>query len=94
MAKTEMNAKTKKEIRALIADKIVFHKDGTFTVMQGYFYRNETPKHLAECVVENLENHAIKVSIVDTGDHWHEFVGGSPVGSATSSYIWAKFVVE
>lgn len=89
-----MDVKTKREIRALIADKIVFHKDGTFTVMRGYYYRNETPIRLAERVVENLENHAIKVSIVDTGDHWHEFVGGSSVGSSTSSYIWAKFAVK
>jgi hypothetical protein len=35
-----------------------------------------------------------EITIVDSGDHHHSFVGGAPSGSAKDSYVWVKFTVN
>lgn len=81
---------TRKNVEMLLpsADRVVFHRDGTKTAMIGYFYRS-----IADPKFDRLtkEIQAIGGLILDSGDHYHDFVGGSEVGSTTSSYLWIKF---
>jgi hypothetical protein len=31
--------------------------------------------------------------IIDTGDHWHAFVGGAKSGTSRDSYMYVKFEI-
>jgi hypothetical protein len=82
------------EIKAKIADEcdaFTFHKDGTITMKWSYFYRfDRTPKKYAEKVKGIFPD----ATIIDTGDQFHGFVGGSKCGSSQDSYMWVQFKVN
>jgi hypothetical protein len=89
----KITGKTKKIIETALkdyTDRLVFHKDGTVTAMLGYYYKNCGSHGEMERAVKAIPG----VSIIDVGDHYHDFVGGSRVGSATSSYTWVKFQIK
>ena len=86
MKRSEIKAK----IEECFADAMTFHKDGTITAKWGYFYRHDrTPEKYAEKIKEAFPG----AFIIDTGDHWHAFVGGAKSGSAQDSYMWVRFKV-
>jgi len=34
-----------------------------------------------------------EAEIIDSGNHWHKFVGGAKSGSAKDSFLWVKFKI-
>jgi len=80
------------EIEKMVsADTTTFHRDGTITAKWEYFYRfGRTPEKYAEKIERTFPG----VEIIDTGDHFHDFVGGAKPGSAKSSYMWVRFKVN
>lgn len=91
-----MKSTTKKLIKENVShDAITFHKDGTFTVKHSYFYRHGmTTRTIAEKAMAQMDAIGIHATEVDSGDHFHAFVGGAKSGSAQDSYMWVKFTVE
>ena len=81
------------EIRKVVAENcntFTFHKDGTITAKWSYFYRmGHTPEKYAEKIKAIFPT----ATIVETGDHFHAFVGGAKTGSACDSYMWVHFQV-
>lgn len=72
------------------ADAYTFHKDGTITAKWTYYYRfGNTPSKYAEKVGAAIQN----CEIIDTGDHFHGFVGGAKTGGSQDSYMWVRFQV-
>jgi hypothetical protein len=70
------------------AGAFTFHKDGSVTAKWSYFYHfDRSPEKYAEMIKTKFP----EAHIIETGDHYHDFVGGSKVGSATSSYMWVRF---
>lgn len=61
---------------------------GVFRYHRGYFYRHGQSE-------KDLENHVKSkiplATILDSGDHWHAFVGGAKSGSAQDSFLWVRF---
>jgi len=73
---------------AISADAMTFHKDGNITAKWEYYYRfSKTPEKYAEKIKKALP----EAVILDSGDHFHAFVGGSRPGSSQSSYMWVRF---
>lgn len=65
------------------------HRDGTVTAFHSYFYHGISAEGIWQKVLEVVPN-AVKIG---SGDHFHDFVGGSKAGSATDSYVWVKFII-
>jgi hypothetical protein len=84
-----MNKEQKEMVKAKY-DHVKFHRDGSATVMRGYFYRIVSVGQMVEVVMNNFPD----AKIVDSGDHYHDFVGGAEVGSAKSSYRWVRFTFQ
>jgi len=72
----------------LNADSVGRKKAGTIIAKWGYFYRHGMePSKLADKVKRLYPG----AEIVDTGDHWHAFVGGAKSGSAQDTYMYVEF---
>lgn len=72
-----------------VADTVGKKKDGTFMVRRGYFYRNGMDaERFRDVVVKSLESHGFSCQVVDHGDHWAAFRGGSTV--AQGSHFWVQ----
>jgi len=67
---------------------IIFKKDGSIRVMKGYFYRGQggTIDDLKAKVLTAYPN----ASIVDSGDHFTTFKGGSPIHKQSHIYVIFK----
>jgi hypothetical protein len=62
----------------------------TFKVCKSYFYRKGlTP----EAIADKFQAEFPGATLVNTGDHWHDFVGGAKQFSAKDSYMWAEFAL-
>jgi hypothetical protein len=70
------------------ADVITKHKDNSFTAKWSYYYRHGQDETYYEKRISNIY---ANVSIIESGDHFHYFVGDAKPGSAQDSYIWVKF---
>ena len=66
---------------------IKFHRDGSATIMYSYYWR---PRNY-DSILNALKDIHPNAFIISSGDHYHDFVGGSETGSSTSSYIWVRF---
>lgn len=84
MKRSEVNAKIGS------ADKITFHRDGTITAKWGYYYRHGRTPEYYEARIKSVFPGA---TVIGSGDHWHEFVGGAKAGSSQDSYMWVKFKI-
>lgn len=47
----------------------------------------------ATSLVEMIKTKIPTAIIVDSGNHYHGFVGGAESGSAQDSFLWVKFTV-
>jgi hypothetical protein len=72
---------------------VTIHRNGSITAKWTYFYRGGRS---AESCVEKIcgEFGREKVTIIDSGDHWHVFVGGAKAGGPKDSYFWVHFAVR
>lgn len=66
------------------------HREGIFTVKRSYYYGISQSGEKHADIVKNLIPNA---EIVDYGNHYHGFVGGSKSGSPQDSYYYVKFKV-
>lgn len=84
-----MNAK---EIKAKFGpDAIISVRNGVFTLKKSYFWGfTRSGRDVLEPVVKK---HVPNAVIVDSGNHFHAFVGSAKAGSAQDSYFWIKFTV-
>lgn len=75
--------------------KVVFSTKykNQFKVLKGYFYKPQTYKAMPDHIINSLKGVGIEVKLLDSGDHYHDFVGGSEVGSKTSSFLWWEFTL-
>ena len=76
-----------KEIEQLGFKNVSLHK-GIFTVKKSYFYTNEMT---TEGIFAEIQKKIPTAKLVDSGNHWHAFVGGAKSGSTQDSYMWVKF---
>jgi hypothetical protein len=71
-------------------ERLVSKYKGAFRYHRSYFYSNNMSP---EALVRLVKSKIPEAVIVDSGDHWHEFVGGAKSGSAKDSFMWVKFTV-
>ena len=79
-----------KDIKARLNDHVdvVSFRDGIFTVKKSYFWgATKDGSNLAEKVEKLIEG----ATILDYGNHYHDFVGGARPGSPQDSYWWVIF---
>jgi hypothetical protein len=75
-----------------VADQISRNKDGTIMVRRGYFYRmNKSVSEFEESVLFYLHSANVSSKVIDSGDHWAPFRGGSSV--ARNSHFWVQLEV-
>lgn len=63
---------------------------GVYKIKRSYFDRG--PRILASMLerIKKIDG----IEVIDSGDHWHSFVGGAKAGSAQDSYVWITFTVK
>lgn len=72
-------------------DGFKFHKDGTITAWHSYFYGiGMTTEVVADFIREEFPD----ITVLDSGNHYHKFVGGAKSGSSQDSFIWVKFKIN
>lgn len=63
-------------------------KGGWFRYHVSYFYGFTKS---ADGLIDLVKSRVPNAQILDSGNHYHEFVGGAKSGSAKDSYLWVKF---
>lgn len=85
---------TIKEITELLLDNgfdFVKNKSKFIETGQSYYYTNGlTPEKLENRLKEVFPN----ATIIESGDHFHSFVGGAESGSAKDSYMYVRFTIN
>jgi len=66
---------------------------GTFTIFRSFFYGGGKQDQMKLNLITKAHDAGVKINIVDSGSHWHAFVGGAKSGSAQDSYDYVKFEV-
>lgn len=75
--------------KLLERDHVKKHK-GVFTYWVTYHWNcTGTADKLVAHVMEKIPN----AVIVDSGNHFHSFVGGAKSGTAQDSFLWVKFTI-
>jgi len=67
---------------------LIFKRDGSIRAMSGYFYRSQgiQEEALKAKVIEAFPN----AEIIQTGDQFTEFKGGSPIHKQSHRYVIFK----
>lgn len=86
-----MNMTSKQVAERLgVNEKYVRKSKGMYRYHQSYYWGLlNDPKRLLDLVKLNIPT----AVIVDSGNHYHDFVGGAESGSAKDSFMWVKFTV-
>lgn len=72
----------------LNTDTVGTKTGGNILCRWGYFYRRgKTVESYVTIIKELLAKHSIPCSIVDSGDRWKNFSGGSSVAQASHFYV-------
>lgn len=80
---------TKQVIEKLgVNEKYIRKYKGNFRYHRSYFYRHGMSP---ESLVEFIKSKIPTATIVESGDHYHSFVGGAESGSAKDSFMWVTF---
>jgi len=66
---------------------------GTFTIFRSFFYGGGKQDQMKLKLIAKAHDAGVKINIIDSGSHWHAFVGGAKSGSAQDSYDYVKFEV-
>jgi hypothetical protein len=63
---------------------------GVFRYHNSYFYPyGKTEETLVRLVKDKIPT----ANIIDSGNHYHDFVGGAKSGSAKDSFFWVTFSI-
>jgi hypothetical protein len=74
-----------------VNEKYVRKYKGQFRYHQSYYWGMfNGPEKLIARVKENFP----EAVITDNGNHYHDFVGSAPSGSAKDSYLWVTFKLK
>jgi hypothetical protein len=87
-----MKANQVKEMLSLagIHADVVSVKNGVYTAKRSYFYGGGKALDALRDGVSKMSN----LTMTDSGDHWHAFVGSAKPGSAKDSYVWVSFTIN
>jgi hypothetical protein len=78
------------EIAKLLETEHLSKYNGQFKYWRSYFYSHGmTPENLMSYVKSKIPN----AVMIDSGDHFHDFVGGTKSGSSQDSYMWVTFTI-
>lgn len=66
---------------------------GNFTIFRPFFYGGGKQDMMEQDLINSARKANVNIEIVDSGSHWHDFVGGAKPGSAKSSYDYVTFKV-
>ena len=70
------------------ADTISRRKDGTVILRRGFFYRSGwTPEKFSEYIMGRLFTAGISARVVESGEIWKPFKGGSTVARSSHWYV-------
>lgn len=82
---------TAQEVAHKIGTKHISKSKGIFRYWQSYYWGfTRNADKLTARVKEVFPN----AEIVDSGNHFHAFVGGAKSGTAKDSYLWVKFKIN
>ena len=78
-----------KQIRDKIhADQISRRRDGTIVLRRGFFYRHGgDAQAFADRIRRNLAEHNIAAKIINHGEVWKPFRGGSSLANSSHWYV-------
>ena len=79
-----------KDIKIRLNDHVdvVSSRDGIYTVKKSYYFGiTKDGSNLADKVEKLIP----EATVLDYGNHYHDFVGGARPGSSRDSYWWVKF---
>jgi len=79
---------TLKEIGDKIGVNIISRREGVITIKKSYFYGM---MHSGQALADKVTKAFPDASIIEYGNHFHQFVGGAKSGSPKDSYFWCKF---
>lgn len=82
---------TTSEVQKLLNSQHVRKYKGAFRYHQSYYWGFTDS---ADKLVEKVKAAIPSAKIIDSGNHWHEFVGGAKSGSAKDSFLWVTFKVD
>ena len=84
-------------VLGLDPEHVKFSK-GKFTYFRSFYYGASSgrEKEMEKSVLAAAEREKDKVSLknVESGVHWHAFVGSAPAGSARDSFHFVSFEAE
>lgn len=69
---------------------VVSVSKGVYKIKRSYFSGGE---RLLNSMLERVKK-IDGIIVMDSGDHWHSFVGGAKAGSAQDSYVWITFTLK
>lgn len=81
---------TTKQVSELLGSKNVSHRNGKFKYWSSYYYRHGKSE---STLIQNVKQKIPNAVIVDSGDHFHSFVGGAKSGSPKDSYFYVYFTL-
>lgn len=88
-----IDMKTAKEIAKQmgVSEEYVRKTKGMFRYHQSYFWGLNSN---ADKLIAKVKDTIPGAVIVDSGNHFHTFVGSAKSGSAKDSYLWVTFKVK
>jgi len=81
---------TTNEVSTLLGSKHVRKSKGQFKYWSSYYWGFSKN---ADSLIAKVKEKIPAAVIVDSGNHFHDFVGGAKSGSAKDSYLWVTFTV-
>lgn len=63
-------------------------RGGVYIAKWSYFYSSSLPK---EGCSEKIKQAFPNTYIINSGDHWHSFVGGAKTGGPQDTHFWVTF---
>ena len=78
-----------------VGDTVSKRKDGMIVVREGFFYRfGKDVSVLEKKVLTVCEKLGIKVTVMESGEHWAAFRGGASVANSSHWYVVIKEAEE
>lgn len=88
-----LTAAQRKQVKERLIDNFhpTFHKDGTVTVRNSYFYSHaKGVANLEARTLNALQELGFTVNVQDSGNQWAPFCGGSDVNKGQGSFYWVR----
>jgi len=70
-------------------------KPNQFRITRSFFYTHGKDEKVVEREISKILTDAnIKFTVLDSGEHWHSFVGGAKPGSSQDSYWYVIVEIQ